>query len=54
MSVESTKQNTECTKQELFRNLIAMIAEERCTIEEAKEELKTNTSALIEKLRKYI
>ena len=52
MSVELTKENTECTKQELFQNLIAMIDEGRCTVEEARGELETNPSAFIEKLKK--
>lgn len=52
MCEELTKENTEDTKQELFRNLIAMIAEERCIIEEAREEFETNPSAFMEKLKK--
>ena len=54
MCAELTKEKTEGTNHELFRNLIAMIAEGRCTVEEAREELETNPSVFMEKLRKGI
>ena len=54
MCEELTKEKTEDTKYEMFRNLMVMIAEERCTVEEAREELETNPSAFMEKLKKGI
>ena len=54
MCEELTKEKTENTNYEMFRSLIVMIAEGHCTVEEAREELETNPSAFIEKLRKVI
>ena len=42
----------ESVNYELLRKLIVMIAEEHCTVEEAREELELNPQAFIEKLRK--
>ena len=39
---------------ELLCNLLVMIAEEYCTIEEARTELDSNPEAFIEKVRKGI
>ena len=54
MCEELTKEKTENTNYEIFRSLIAMIAEGHCTVEEAREELETNPSTFIKKLRKGI
>ena len=54
MCEELTKEKTEDTNYEMFRNLIAMIEEGRYTVEEAREQLETDPSAFIEKLRKVI
>ena len=51
MSEELTKETTDY---EMLRNLIIMVAEGRCTIEEAREQLETNPSAFMEKLKKGI
>ena len=54
MCKELTKGKIEDTNYEMFQSLIAMIAEGRCTVEEAREELETNPSAFMEKLRNGI
>ena len=51
MSEELTKEKTESTDYEVLRNLVAMVAEGCCTIEEAREQLETNPSAFMEKLK---
>ena len=52
MSTELTKEKIEGTAYEMLRNLIVMVAEGRCTIEEARTELETNPSEFMEKLKK--
>ena len=49
---ESIKEKSECVNYELLRKLVVMIAEGRCTIEDAREELELNPQAFIEKILK--
>ena len=49
---ESIKEKSECVNYELLQKLVAMIADGRCTIEDAREELELNPQAFIEKILK--